>query len=199
MHRSCYRKFRAPTIYVVNNWEQSGLNYQLFHLFFIFKENSYLVKWEGYDLLSCTWEPTVHLPRHVKYAYLSPPISNNRLLVTADILEKAVKSRLKSRSERFSIDFPGDVYRYVFSTDKEVILDRDDFARLPLSHHWYNDLKKNGDDTRLCFPMRVKWRLLKRSIHIVEDDKLVHKHTYSERLSFVCASESCSSDSGVNS
>ena len=101
------------------------------------------MKWKDYDLSDCTWEPSVHLPRHVLEGFFSTPLSSDRLLAAAYSLENAVKSRLRSRNVELSVECPGDILRFAFKTGKEVLLQTDDFNRLPLPQHWDYELMED--------------------------------------------------------
>ncbi|CAG2216148.1 unnamed protein product [Mytilus edulis] len=93
----------------------------------------FLVKWKGYQLADCTWEPITHIPKPDLELFLKPEVCAGKLSAYANILQEAVQNRLSSTNSKISISFPTDVYRYVFGADaNNSLLCLEDFSKLSL-------------------------------------------------------------------
>lgn len=151
---------------------------------------SYLVKWEGYHVQESTWEPEKHLPVEVLRAFLSPPVSTDRLAYAARNIENAFQQRLSSKSSCVTVSFDLDVFRYVFGSETSVVIESEnDMDKLPLCCNWSYKLNKNGKGLRVSFPLRVSPKLFTRRVFVRKDEKLEKLSMPIEKVCITCAIE----------
>jgi len=129
----------------------------------------YLVKWKGYHIEESTWEPASHLSHHLRENFFNPPVSSERLGSIAFHFEDAMQKRLRSTNSSTSVNFDLDVFQYCFGTDKTVLLQKDDFNKLPLSCHWFYNVNRLGRGNQLSFPIKCQPKLLMRKMFVYEN------------------------------
>jgi hypothetical protein len=119
-----------------------------------------------------------------------------------------LKGKLKSKSldPIFNIDMDHDVFRFLFNGKGHpanmagaVLLDKHDFDRMPLlDESWWYCLKKNGEGSKVDFPIRAKPILRKSTSHYIldENNALVQAPSFvQEIVSFYVTTNPCSVDS----
>lgn len=157
---------------------------------YLFQGQLYLCKWENYHRQDSTWEPESHLSIDLINAFLTPPIKDTRLQTACDAFENAIQNRLSSKQSRLSIIFDLDIYRYVFGTDRAVLVtSSNELNKLPLSPNWYYKLKQNGKGLRISFPLRITPSLFQRRVYVREDQHVLTKSLPVEKVSILCAVE----------
>ena len=149
-----------------------------------------MAKWANYHKQESTWEPAPHLPTELIVAYLTPDISGTRLQQAADVFENAVQQRLCSRQNRVVVNFDLDVYRYIFNSDKSVLISGpDDLSKLPMCVNWHYKLNKHGKGVQLSFPIRITPRLYNKRVFVRKYGETVSYSNPIERVIIISAIE----------
>ncbi|XP_028405214.1 uncharacterized protein LOC114527709 [Dendronephthya gigantea] len=130
------------------------------------QDYSYLIKWAGWPLDGCTWEPSAHLPESLLRGYDRPPKpSLSRLESTARAFACGILHLLKSKAMGCGyIDLDLDCWRYITQgkgTPSEhrghVLYNKSDFSRLPmLPPDWWYYFNQHGEGKKVDFPMKIK-------------------------------------------
>lgn len=155
-----------------------------------------MVKWKGYGIEECTFEPAAHIPVEVRTIFDNPLVSNDRLSSTAEAVTRAVQTRLSSRNTECIVHINFDVFRFLFGDVKEKLVFREEFKKLPLSKNWYFKLNCKGEGLQVHFPVRVTRRLVMKPVCVKsENGILTKKITPVERMKIICAVSACSVDS----
>ena len=121
-----------------------------------FQGYEYLVKWANYRLEDSTWEPERHIPHHVLESYIPTEVNTDRLCQLADVFERAINTRLKSRNPKCTVPVELDLFRYMFGNNCSILCDRIDFDKLDLSDHWFYELKTQVPHQIKCKVMPTK-------------------------------------------
>ena len=66
-------------------------------------QDEYLLKWGGWSLYDCTWEPEANVSKGVKRAFSKPIITANRLVSSCDTFYESIQSHL-SGNRRYVIN-----------------------------------------------------------------------------------------------
>ena len=119
----------------------------LFHL--SLQNYEYLVKWDGYNTDECTWEPEINLPNIVISNFIPSSISEERLRQFSVSFERAIQTRLKSKTSKFAVYVDFDVFRFVFGSETTVLCSKDSFSKLKMTEHWYYNIKKDGNRNKM--------------------------------------------------
>ncbi|KAJ7375134.1 La ribonucleoprotein [Desmophyllum pertusum] len=147
-------------------------------------DHEYLIKWEGWPLESCTWEPSSHLTPELLRNYDNPPRpSQVRLHEAGRQVYSAILSSLKSKSLAPAyIPMELDLWRYV-SKNKGVDSDhkgfklykREELSLLnSLPNHWWYFLNDHGQGQAAKSPLKIKAVLSWTPAHqIYKDGKLI--------------------------
>ncbi|CAB4044741.1 Hypothetical predicted protein [Paramuricea clavata] len=116
-------------------------------------EYEYLIKWDGWPLTACSWEPSSHLDEELLRGYEIPPTPHPERLETAcRQFYQAITTSLRSKSVAPTyIPMDLDLWRYIIngkgreSNHKGFSLySVKDLARLRLPEHWWYTLDKYG-------------------------------------------------------
>ncbi|CAH3123894.1 unnamed protein product, partial [Pocillopora meandrina] len=100
------------------------------------KEIEYLIKWKGWPMSSCTWEPALHLSKELIKLYKKPPqlsekeiasASNGFYLALAQILTSCLypiigRIYLDSRGQGKADDFPLKMKAYLGNSPKHFVV-----------------------------------------------------------------------------
>lgn len=156
----------------------------------LFQGTQFLVKWADYHKQESTWEPASHLSTELTAAFLTPEINRIRLQQAADNFECAVQQRLSSRQNRVQVYFELDVFRYIFNSNKAVVINEPgDLSKLPMCDNWHYKLNKHGKGVRLSFPIRITPRLYNKRVFVRKDGETVSCSNPIEKLIIICAIE----------
>ncbi|CAG2255287.1 unnamed protein product [Mytilus edulis] len=82
----------------------------------------YMVKWEGYSVYECSWEPEAHLNQVLLNTFYTPEIDDSRLALSARNFELAIQQRLRGKHNTVIIRFDLDVFRHCFGIENSYIL-----------------------------------------------------------------------------
>ena len=144
------------------------------------------MKWANYRLEDSTWEPERHLPHHVLESYIPTEVNTDRLRQFADVFERAIKTRLKSRNPKCTVPVELDLFRYVFGNNCSILCDRNGFDKLDLSGRWFYELKKGRYWQKTQVPHQIKCKVMPTK----NDGKLSPKSFFERCTVFSCA-EAC--------
>ncbi|CAG2219781.1 unnamed protein product [Mytilus edulis] len=159
------------------------------------KELMYMVKWEGYSVYECSWEPEAHLNQVLLNTFYTPEIDDSRLALSARNFELAIQQRLRGKHNTVIIRFDLDVFRHCFGIENSYILQSvDDFEKLPLHKNWHYNLNASGRGLKIAFPLTVKPKLHMKKVYISEKGTLEMKTVPVETLRMICAIEVCTFD-----
>ena len=132
-----------------------------------------------------TWEPSRHIPQAWREHFDNPDvdfIDPQRLIDCSSTFHQAIQKSLIEGTVTTRVPFPLDIYRYVFKdkgTEDEqdlpfVKLEKEDLATLELPSHWWYKLDRNGQGTKILFPIKVKPMLsFSNPCYYVEDGQLL--------------------------
>lgn len=151
----------------------------------------YLVKWAGYHKNQSTWEPSSHLSPELISSYFTPSVCSVRLDSAAHSLETAFQQRLSSGVTRVTAQIDLDVFRYVFNTDKSVIVSNytDLTDKLALSENWFYKIKSSGNVVKISLPMRLTPSLRHKSVWIMRNGAVERSLQPVEKVTICCALE----------
>ena len=71
-------------------------------------------------------------------------------------MKEAIQKRLTSTNNQSVIPLPTNIFKHVFGQESDLLAEKEDFSKLPLSSHWYFKLNAHGQGVKLSFPVRVK-------------------------------------------
>jgi len=139
--------------------------------------------------------PESHIPETDLLLFKNPKFERHILQVYANLLEDAVHSRLTSRNNRTVVQFPTDVFTYVFGNVADLsVVGKEDFNKLPLSKYWYANLNVHGQSIQLNFPISVKSIVFYKTVHLPFTNTTVKKSLPVEKLVIVSSTAVCTAD-----
>ena len=105
----------------------------------------------------------------------------------------------------FTVEMDHDIFRYLFNGKGKpsncrgaVLLDKKDFERMQLNESWWYCLNRNGEGSKVDFPLRAKAVLRKPTAHFVLDKNNAFVKSPSfmlENVLFYLTKKPCSVDS----
>jgi hypothetical protein len=100
--------------------------------------------------------------------------------------EQSIQKRLGSRTNRHSIDFDGDIFRYCFGQKSTCFIQsHQDLDKLPLNNEWNYKIDKNG--LQISFPFRVQFRLNVKGNYVVKENIVAEQRIPQEKLVIISA------------
>ncbi|KAK2547465.1 hypothetical protein P5673_032547 [Acropora cervicornis] len=167
------------------------------------QDHEYLIKWEGWPLQDCSWEPSENLPKKLIRGYKRPPKPREeRLQEAAYHFAGRILSALKNSAiSPFYVYIHLDVWRYLTcgkGTASQhrghVLYSKHDFERFTaLPEHWWYYLDEHGEGRVVDFPIKIKPLLTwSPAHHIKRAGRLVKAPRFPiEKLSVTMVKRAC--------
>ncbi|XP_053402425.1 uncharacterized protein LOC123545118 [Mercenaria mercenaria] len=150
----------------------------------------FLVKWEGYHPQESTWEPASHISDELVGSYMCPSVCRTRLEAAALTFESTIQQCLSTKANTVSALFPLDIYRYVFGTDKSVVItSATEIEKLPLRKNWTYKINSSGCGVMVLFPFRLTPRCFMRPVYVRSDTTISRMTMPVEKLTIICPAE----------